>query len=58
MKRSIQPKKVLGDLDVVTFLKDLHSNSVLLPMGKGSNNIVIVCKKILHNQSLLKFKRL
>ena len=44
--RVSQPvKPVLRDPDVVSYLTDLHSKFVLVPIDKASNNIAIVCKK-------------
>ena len=38
-------KAVLEDEDEVTALNDLHSNFVVVPIDKASNNVAIICKR-------------
>ena len=38
-------KSILSDSEVTSYLKDLHSNFVLVPIDKASNNIAIICKR-------------
>ena len=38
-------KQVLKDPDVKSYLTDLHSKFVLVPIDKASNNVAIICKR-------------
>ena len=56
LKTKNVPKKtkpVLKDPNVVSYLNDLHSKFVLVPIDKAANNIAIVCKQFYIKRILL-----
>ena len=53
-KKISQPvKSIIKDDEVVNYLNNLHSNYVLVPIDKASNNIAIICKRFYVERLLL-----